>query len=88
LRINVEVVMERTIVSAEDIRKRVQKAVNEIPEVADDDAKIEVPIPIHHEMDRDGCNWDIGKIRGAADYETEVREAIEHVREKFNLVEK
>ena len=80
--------MERAILSAEEIRKRVQKAVNEIPEVADDDAKVEVPSPTRHEIDRDGCNWDIGKVRGAADYETEVREAIEHVREKFNLLEK
>lgn len=80
--------MERTVLSAEEIRKRVQKLVNAIPEVADDDAKVEVPAPQRHEVDRDGCNWDMGRFRGGDDYETEVREQVEHVREKFNLPEK
>lgn len=80
--------MERTILSAEEIRKRVQKLVNAIPEVADDDAKVETPLPQWHEPDRDGCNWDMGTFRGGADYETEVREAVEHVRERFNLADK
>jgi len=80
--------MERAILSADEIRKRVQKAVDAIPEIADDDAKVAIPAPTRHEIDRDGCNWDIDKVRGADDYETEVREAIEHVREQFNLVER
>jgi hypothetical protein len=80
--------MDRTILSADEIRKRVQKLVNAIPEVVDDDAKVETPPPQWHEVDRDGCNWDMGAFRGGADYETEVREAVEHVRERFNLAEK
>jgi hypothetical protein len=80
--------MERTVLSAEDIRKRVQKLVNAIPEIVDDDAKVDVPLPKWHESDRDGCNWDMGSFRGGSDYETEVREAVEHVREKFNLAGK
>lgn len=77
--------VERVVLSAEDIRKKVQKLVNAIPEVMDDEAKIEVPLPQWHEIDRDGCNWDMEKFRGGEDYETEVREAVEHVREKYNL---
>lgn len=80
--------MERTVLTAEEIRKRVQKLVNAIPEVADDDAKVEAPLPQWHEPDRDGCNWDMEPLRGGADYETEVREAVEHVRERFNLAHK
>ena len=80
--------MERTILSAEEIRKRVQKLVNAIPEVMDDEAKVETPPPQWHEHDRDGCNWDMGAFRGGADYETEVREAVEHVRERYNLPDK
>lgn len=80
--------MERTILNAEEIRKRVQKLVNAIPEVADDEAKVETPLPKWHEPDRDGCNWDMGVFRGGAEYETEVREAVEHIRERFNLAEK
>jgi len=44
--------MERTVLSADEIRKRVQKLVNAIPEVMDDEAKIEIPQPKLHEVDR------------------------------------
>ena len=80
--------MERIVLSADEIRKRVQKLVNAIPEIADDEAKVDAVLPQWHEPDRDGCNWDMGLLRGGADYETEVREAIEHVRERFNLADK
>lgn len=77
--------MERTVISADEIRKRVHKLVHAIPEVIDDGVKIQVPAPHWHEIDRDGCNWDMDGFRGGADYETEIREAVEHVREQFNL---
>jgi len=80
--------MERTVLSAEEIRKKVQKLVAAIAEIVDDDAKVDTPMPQMHEVDRDGCNWDMGSFRGGADYETEIREAVEHVREKYNLAAK
>ena len=80
--------MERTVLSAEDIRKKVEKLVNAIDEIADDEAKVVTPLPQLHEVDRDGCNWDMGSFKGGADYETEIREAVEHVREKYNLAHK
>ena len=79
--------MDRAILNAEEIRKRVQKLVNAIPEVADDEAKVVIPSPKWHEPDRDGCNWDMGVFRGGNDYETEIREAVEHVRERCNLIQ-
>jgi hypothetical protein len=80
--------MERAELSAEEIRKKVQKLVAAIPEIEDDDAKVDTPMPQLHEVDRDGCNWDMGNFRGGADYETEIREAVEHIREKYNLAPK
>jgi hypothetical protein len=80
--------MERTVLSAEELRKKVEKLVNAIDEIADDDARVVTPMPQLQEVDRDGCNWDMGSFKGGADYETEIREAVEHVREKYNLAHK
>ena len=80
--------MERTALSAEELRKKVEKLVNAIDEIVDDDAKVVTPAPELQEVDRDGCNWDMGRFKGGADYETEIREAVEHVREKYNLAHK
>lgn len=80
--------MERTVLSAEELRKKVEKLVGAIPEIVDDEAKVVTPPPQAHEIDRDGCNWDMGAFKGGADYETEIREAVEHAREKYNLAHK
>jgi hypothetical protein len=80
--------MERTVLSADELRKKVEKLVNAIPEIVDDEAKVVTPAPQPQEIDRDGCNWDMGSFKGGADYENEIREAVEHVREKFNLAHK
>jgi hypothetical protein len=77
--------MNRKILTEIEIQKKVREIIHNIEEVADDGASIGVPLPQRHEVDRNGCNWDMGIFRNASGYEDSIRAEVEKARQSFNL---
>ncbi|WP_019142785.1 hypothetical protein [Noviherbaspirillum massiliense] len=77
--------MYRKILSAEEIRQHVQQLVNAIPEVVQDNAVVNVPLPQWQEPDESGCNWNMKSFTGVRDYDRDIRALLEQARESYNL---
>jgi len=80
-----EQIMCRKIAGPEEIRDHVQRLVNTIPEIVEDNEMVNVPLPQRQEPDADGCNWDMKSFAGARDYDHNIRTLLEQVRQTYNL---
>jgi hypothetical protein len=77
--------MGSKIASPEEIRRHVQRLVNSIPELIEDNVMVNVPMPQRQEPDEDGCNWDMKSFAGARDYDHHIRTLLEQARQSYNL---
>jgi hypothetical protein len=77
--------MGSKIASPEEIRRHVQQLVDTIPELIEDNAMVNVPLPQRQEPDESGCNWDMKSFAGARDYDHNIRTLLEQARQSYNL---
>lgn len=73
--------------SAHVLRDEVSLRIHRIDEIADDGAKIHVPLPESHPRDKRGRNWDMAFHNSARGYEASVRVVVDEVRDEFDLVD-
>jgi hypothetical protein len=71
--------------SGEYIRQWLQDKINDLPEVKENHAMIEVPWPNWHEADVDGCNWNIEHWANANPYESAIRRILAEARLRFRI---
>jgi len=75
---------ERT---ARVLQEEVSRRIHQIDEIADDGARIHVPLPQGHARDTCGRNWDMAFHGGARGYEASIRVVVDDVRDEFDLVD-
>ncbi len=75
----------REIKIAEEIQGIVQREVDQIQEIIEDNVKVTVSKPQLTEIDREGCNWDISIIGNGTSYSRDIRRIIDSARLKYNL---
>ena len=79
--------MSKPFLTAQQITDDVQNLVNQIEEVVEDNAHVLVGTAYWHELDADGCNWNIKTIQNGASYANEILNIIETLRLKVNIIE-
>ena len=73
--------------SAEKITQEVQNKVNKIQEVVEDDQCPYVGSATWHEIDDQGCNWNITIVKNASGYISQIEEIIYELRKQVNIDE-
>ena len=79
--------MSKPFLTSQQITDNVQNLVNQIEEVVEDNAHVLVGTAYWHELDADGCNWNIKTIQNGASYANEILNIIEALRLKVNIIE-
>lgn len=77
--------MKRELKSAIVIRDEVVRLIHADREVQEDAAEIGIGLPLEHETDRTGCNWDIQYSQNSSGHLGVLRSTIENVRRRWNL---
>jgi len=73
--------------SARVLQEEVSRRIHQIDEIADDGARIHVPLPHGHARDARGRNWDMAFYNTARGYEAGIRAVVDDVRDEFDLVD-
>ncbi len=60
--------------------------IQRIDEIAEDGAKIRVPLPQAHARDSRGRNWNVVRFDNAEGYERSIRAVVDKIRDEFDLV--
>lgn len=74
--------------SAHVLQDEVSRRIQQIDEIADDGAKVRVPLPQPHARDARGRNWDMAIFGNARGYEMSIRGVVDDVRDEFDLSDK
>ena len=77
--------MLRQIKTAEQMQAIVSERIHQIYEVRTDGGKVGVPIPIRHEPDDRGCNWEMRHFRYPRPYADAIASVVAQARKEFNL---
>ena len=76
-----------TLKSAAALKHLIQIRMDALEDVQDDGERIFAHDVEEHEPDEDGRNWDMNGYRGPADYATEVRLLVNHLRREYRLAD-
>ena len=77
--------MNKVLWSSEQIQEELQRQINEIREIAEDEATVVVPLPQENELDIAGCNWSINSIRNGSGYMDDIQRIIRTLQSCVNL---
>ncbi|AOY96178.1 hypothetical protein BKK79_31640 [Cupriavidus sp. USMAA2-4] len=73
--------------SARVLQEEASRRIQKVDEIADEGARIRVPLPQAHPRDARGRNWDIKGIGKGSGHERAVREVVDRLRDEFDLGE-
>ena len=79
--------MEKPTFTAQQIHAEVQKQIQQIQEVIEDNVQIKISIPYGHERDEYGCNWNISSINNGSSYLDAIKRIIFNYRLKVDIIE-
>ena len=77
--------MTKPTLTALQIQAELQKRVNQIREIIEDKANVVIPQPYLHELDKQGCNWDISSVRNGGTYMASISQIIGKFRLEVDL---
>ena len=77
-----------TLKTAAALKHLIQIRLDVLEDVQEDGERIFAHDVEAHAPDEDGRNWDMNGYRGAADYATEVRRLVDHLRREYRLDER
>lgn len=79
--------MSRITKTADEIRAEIIRSAHSIYVKQAGAAKVEVPFPMRHAPDTEGCNWNIKIFRNISGHEREMAKILRQARSQFNLPE-
>ena len=72
-------------ISAQNIQEELQRRVNKIPEIIEDNSIVKVGMPHKHEVDLDGCNWSVSILSNGSSYMHEFGQILSQFRLEVDL---
>jgi len=71
--------------SARLLQEEVSRRIQRIDEIADEGARIRVPLPQPHPRDARGRNWDMKGVGQSTGHERAIRAVVDRMRDEFDL---
>jgi hypothetical protein len=71
--------------TAVELQKLIQADVDLIKEVITDGTKVVVGLPYWHEIDGNGCNWNISNVKNISGYEGDIADIVRKYMQIYNL---